>query len=544
MIDKIDFYLGKSYRGIFIYFILGIVIFFNPYGTSFADDSLEILLDYDRYRWNGFVNSYGMNSVYYLHDATSHFLYYFFGKNNHLWFYFILFLHTTTSYFIYKFFKLVFERSLKIYSKEMALFISLLFMNSAYNTENLFWIATFHYNFCFLFFFYVAYYIANQQGILSTKSYLMILSVFGGLLTMHEITFFFPFGFYAIIHYFDNENKSTFQNTIKKACLFLIPFGLLECIVLGITKVLKGTFIPHYGMEHVKNYSLYNFLYTFYQHFIKIFGFVHFLNFKFREKLYEVNEKTMLVFFILLIFVLILFIKYKKVDFSQHREWLLIGFGIFLFYIPVSNMYFYWHFPVLNDRLEYFLLPFCYALFVMVMYGFFKSYAKYFVLLFLLINIFLFRIQINKIQESIHFTEHIVSKSYEKYLDKDPVILNLPYIYNGFYSFRKPHRFKNFMKFQYNKDIKFHYVSSMAFNSIQDSIEYKFINDSTIHMKNRGTDSWFLYESNGGIDYENEDLKVDFTENNQEAFVSLKFPIKNKTILYCQGKNGFVEIKK
>lgn len=541
---KLFHYLDKKRFGILLYFIWGFIVFFNTNGASFADDSLEIISDYDNYGWKGFIDSYGMSSVYFFHDAFSHFIYFLFVRNNILWYLLILFFHTSTAYFLYRYFINILNKTNRKFTKEIALISSLLFLNSAYNTETLFWIATYHYSISFLFLSIVLYNISNQNGTISKKYFLILLLIFAFFLTMHEITFFFPFAFFATIVYYKSFEKISLKKSLLLIRNYLIPFGIIETAVLILTKILKGTFIPHYGIEHLQNHGLYSFLYAFYQHIIKIFGMVHFMKFYYREKFYEVNESTMLIAFILCIILLISILIIKKIKLIEFKDIILISSLLGLFFIPISNMYFYWHYPILNDRLEYFLLPFLYFIFTFILFQLFQKKALFLTLGFLILNIILFRVQINKIQKSIVYHETIIPNSYKRYLEKEPVILNLPYTYNEFYCFRNAQRFINFISFKEHKKINFHYVSSMAFNSPMDSVEYKFINDSTIDLSMKADGSWFLYKSNGGIDFETKDLKVDFSDDNQRARILLKSSIKNSTILYCNGKDGFKEIEK
>jgi len=52
-----------------------------------------------------------------------------------------------------------------------------------------------------------------------------------------------------------------------------------------------------------------------------------------------------------------------------------------------------------------------------------------------------------------------------------------------------------------------------------------------------------MKESLGGSDYENEEVKVDYADDNQSAIVYLKNYDQSQPILYCTGSRGFVEYK-
>ena len=545
MKEKINQYLYKLDKplwGLSFYFIIAVIVLWNHCGTSFVDDSLEWIVSYKKQGWQAYWHSYDMTSVYWSHDFFSNIMYIVFGNNNFAWYFLILFFHTSACFYFYKFLDLIFQDSDRINGKLIAFISSLVFLFGAYNTENIFWIATYHYAITIVYLFTSLYYLALHRGHFSYRVHWWIVLLFPMMLTMHEISFFFPFAYFLLIFYFRlNEiyNRKFLYEIVKIG----LPFGLFSIFILVCTKLIKGSWIPHYGISHVQDHSIYGFFYTLFNYLTKHVLFIHNFPFPIREKIYDIDSKTMYMFFGI-VFLLLCFVAYKfKHKISAYKDFILVILLLILFYIPVSNMYFFWHFPIQNDRLFYYPSAFLYAIIVFILITFFNQIGMWLSAFLIIANILVFRLNISSLEESIHFTEKIAIPSYKPYIDKKPIILNMPYNYKGFYSFRKIFRFKSSMYWAYDKDIDFTYTTSMAFFRPTDSIEITRKTDSIFHISVRASGAWLMKESLGGSDYENDDVKVDYADDNQSALIAIKNYNKNQPILYCTGDRGFVEYK-
>jgi len=534
--------LDKPLWGLSFYFILALVVYWNNCGTSFVDDSLEWIVSFKKFGWEGYAHSYDMTSVYWFHDLFSNVMHSLFGRNNFMWYLIILFFHTSACYFIYRFLLLVLNHTNRMNSNLIAFLSSIIFLLGAYNTENIFWIATYHYEITILYLFISLTILAKSRGNFEWIKHGWMIIIFPFMLTMHEISFFFPFAFILTIVYFRLEELPTRRLTYD-LLKFGLPFAIFSILILLLTKLIKGSFIPHYGISHVQDHSVYGFFYTLVNYLVKHLFFIHNFSFQVREKCYDVDTKTMYGLFAIVILA-ISFILYKiRRRWNSYRDYCLLILMLLLFFIPVSNMYFFWHFPIQNDRLFYYPSIFLYALFVLIVVDNLKKLGLVIAVLFLIVNMIFLRLNIAKIEESIHFTEKIAIPSYKPYLNAKPIVLNLPYNYKGFYSFRKIFRFKSSMYWAYDRDIDFTYTTSMPFFCATDSIRVDKIDDSSFKIHLQSSGSWLMRESLGGSDYENDDVKVDFAGDNQSATIYLKKMSKSSPILYCTGNRGFVEYK-
>jgi hypothetical protein len=163
--------------------------------------------------------------------------------------------------------------------------------------------------------------------------------------------------------------------------------------------------------------------------------------------------------------------------------------------------------------------------------------------LFLVCNIIFLNINIKSIQDAMQYGEQRLYHSYMPYIDKSPYILNLPYNYKGFYIYRDHWRIISYFEFRQKKKMKYHYVASMPFMNITDSIQVQKLNDTTLYLSLKAPGSWFMKGTLGAEDYENENLKVDFSDDNLFATVTLKRYDSTSPILYCTGEKGFVQWK-
>jgi hypothetical protein len=540
-ISKFMIKLDKPLWGLSFFYICSVALLWNSSGTALVDDSLGILNNFQKTGWSDFLNSYGMTSLYFLHDAFSNLMFSLIGKSNLIWYLFMLVFHSSAAYFFYRFCFVMLTNDKNKNSRWISLFSSILFLLSAYLVENIMWLATYHYAVTILYIMYTLCYIAVRNGKLNGVQKIALMASYASMLTMHEIILIFPLAFLALMFYF-RLHKETKINKWELLSL-VFAFFFVDLIYFGLTKYLKGSYIPHYGEDHTTFNGIYSLGYTFYQYLAKYILFIHKYNFSIREKIYDVDRNTIMICIGVLSGLISGLIAYYKPDLRANKLPILIALFLLIFFIPISNMYFNWHFLYINDRLGYFFSPFLYFLFVYFLFKLDIKIAVGLCSIFLALNYIILRISIIEINESKYFTENILTKSYVNYLDKSPYILNLPFSYKGFYSLRKTHRLNSLMYFFHSKDINYRYTTSMPFFRSTDSIEIKRMADSIFHIELRAPESWLMKESLGGSDYENEEVKVNYADDNQSAMIYLKNYDRSQPILYCTGSRGFVEYK-
>lgn len=529
--------LDSVWIGVFSYFLLISMVSHSNTGSGFVDDSIGILNSFDRAGWSEFWDSYQFTSIYWLHDLINILIYLLFHKNNFAWFYITLFCHASSAYLFYRYFKLVLETFEINQGRVIALLSSLCFLFGAYNTEPLFWLGANHYIFSMLFLTVALYYLVVKKSANNRSGLFLFYVAYTIFTTMHEIVLVYPVIF-GIHHYFFYDTRW------KKSLVFFIPFVLINCIYFIATLLIKGHLMPHYGSRHFENIHAYKYGYTLYQYIVKQFLFIHNFPSHIREKFYEVDIVTMIIFFSILLFVGVFYFFRIVIRRNLLRPYILFILSLLVLFLPIFNMYFMWHFRLENDRLGYYIAPFLFILFFIFSTSLLPRLLIPLGICTLILNICILKINQGEIEKSIHFTEKILPSSYQKFQSLKPIVINLPYNFNHFYTYRSEHRLCDAQYFFYKKDVAYQYVASMPFFSANDSVVIKQQTDSTFHIALAAPGSWFMNGMIGGSDYENESVKVDYADDNQSLDLVLKKRNKKSPILYVSGKRGFVEWEK
>jgi membrane carboxypeptidase/penicillin-binding protein PbpC len=142
------------------------------------------------------------------------------------------------------------------------------------------------------------------------------------------------------------------------------------------------------------------------------------------------------------------------------------------------------------------------------------------------------------------------AKLYTTYLSKFPdtikgkiYLMNVPSYCSNAYLFRAKYRFPISYQAIYHKDLFNQVVQVAWYNSItdQDSFAVKKITDSSFEMQLKTNGAWWMNESNGASDYENDDYKFDIGEWGNYT-LTFKHPFgEEDALLYFNGKR-FVKV--
>ena len=207
-------------------------------------------------------------------------------------------------------------------------------------------------------------------------------------------------------------------------------------------------------------------------------------------------------------------------------------------------MYFFWHFVFQNDRLGYFFSLTSSVIFVYLIVNHFGKFGVLISTLFLIISVIILRLNVSAAEEAHNFYHRVLTPSYEPYLDKKPIVLNIPYNYKGVYIYRHKYKMPTSMYFFYQKNIDYTYCVSTPFFSSTDSVIAEKLSDTTYRINLMAPGSWLMNETMGGVDYENDRVRVDYQEGNQSAIIYLKNLDRSEPGLYCTANRGFVRLGK
>lgn len=525
------------WSGLFCFYLTGILGFWNSSGVSFADDSISLLNHFNQEGWGGFWNSYGMSSLYFLHDYIFITIHNLVGYHPKLWLLLVVLIHSSSAYLLFRILQLL-SRDFE-HSYHFSIISSLIFLLGAYQAEAVLWIAAIHYLISMLYMLVSIYiYLKHDFELPKYQKFLFWLA-FILMSTMHEIVLFFPACLFLICLFQNFELKPIAQ--FKKQVDLILPYAIMCIGYLVLTFIFKGTWIPHYGKSHVTEFHIIEFLRTFINYFFKHFLFIHQFEYKTRDLFYTLGVPPVLLLSFLLIVFYLLFIIYFK---SGKAKFGTLLFSLtLLYFLPVSTMYFFWHFPIQNDRLGYFLFCFGYPSLIYILFCIFKRFAVIISFVFLAFNFIFLRENVSKISEASQFIEKKLINSYTPYLRLKPIILNLPYNYKGMYGYRIPNRFREAIQYHHKISPEYTYTCSMPFMTEQDSITVDKLSESSFQINLITQGGWLMNKELGGFDYENNDVIVDYADDNMSAIIHIKKYSKNQPILYITTRSGFVKCK-
>lgn len=508
------FLLSKNFP-IFLFLVSWIFVFtiyFPGHRAMLIDDGISGLWEFKKQGFNGYLHSYGMKSFYYGYFAFLAIVYFLFGTNPLGWFIVFSFLHTLNTAFIFKSFQKIYATINLQNGAWIALIGAILFLVSPYQSENIIWAATAHYSltlFVLLFgLHWICDFLINDA---SLKSIILFHSLFTFALLTLEISFFFPIIFNAlflliIIH---RSNRISMVQYIVKVAL---PQVILVGIYLFIYHAKNGSWVPNrYDTPHPFNIA--TFTTTFSQQVIKLFGLIHFVDYKTRGNIYEwfVHWKKVALILATVFSIILIFIFKKDKKAIPSFIFLLIS-SVLVFY-PFLENYFMYIFRIENDRYIYFASVFLLQALVFVVF-YFKPIIRIPILLIYFTAFIYFIFPTVK-------SKRAASKLYYNYIQKFPSIksgkiflLNLPNYCADVYMFRGIDRLQISLEAEFDINVDKKIIQTAYYYSVseKDSFEVKRINDSTIFVNIKTNGGWWMYESLGLTNYENEYYRLEKDE--------------------------------
>lgn len=492
--------------------------------AHFLDDSLSALYQYKLQGIGGFLNSFGFPSLYYAHDFFYLGFYFLFGLNGWAWQVLFVGLHCLNALLIFMLIVAVFRKFSFRNGTVAAIITCLFFLVSPYQTENIIWVATMHYQIGMLCLLGGMSFLINERNNLWLLHLVFVVS----LLTL-EISLVFP-ALWVIT--FAIWRKS-WTDAIKRIA---IPQAAIIVLYFLCTKFLKGSFFPHYGADHISGWSLFAMLSTLLKYYFKIFGFVHFMEYPTREKIYGWCDSPFHVYLVWISVAAIILLTFKT-KFKKEAKLLVVAFlFVFFMLLPVLNMYFMFLNQVENDRLSFFATPFLYFIPAFIL-------SQFPVYIFLPATIVVLGIMKKFLGLYTWFwinAAEVQQRTLDtyKWFDKEKVyILNLPQNFGGAYIYRKEWRFGGAMLVKKNHDIskQIKEVAGQNMYDMDDGVKVTVTDSVTYDVSKRGW-GWFWNGSLGAHDYETEDFS--FKLHEYTYIVKFKHAIKpNEAVIYQNGGN-------
>lgn len=514
------------------FWLLTLLLYRHGYGSQFTDDYIAGIVRFMDEGWAGFADSFDFTSLYYGHNIVFYGFYSLFGSSALAWFLLFTGLHALNAALAFGFLKRLFANQQFPAASSGAMLISLLFLVSPYQTENVIWGATLHYAVSLLCFWGIAWLYASYLG----NGHLWKLGLCYGiflfsLLTL-EISLVFP-GILAVLFGILWKPSITLSNLLRQTKLLVLPMAAIIALYLGATYALKGHFIGHYGSANHMHFQPGQLIGGLWQYLAKLLAFVHHYPNEQRYWVYGKLALPAMAFSLLAIGMLLLILLWR-----YRRTWATFALGwlalVFMALLPVLNMYFNYLHAGENDRLSYVASIFIFGLPVLFCMWFAKRLVWVYGLVALVASVWLLQPQTLKWKHAAAIQNQAVDSPLF-YTDGDLYLLNLPCYFNGAYIYRSLERLHWARRYYRLPDIKprTHYVLSYNLLSPADSVTVEGpLAPNTYKVELSTWGIWFWYNYLGAQNRTDENMAITLDEWNHSYTVHFARLKPNDRLLY------------
>lgn len=540
-----SFYRNKYFNLFYflISFVVLLLIYFSAYRAMLIDDGLSGIWEIRGGGWKGYLSSYGFENFYYGHYAIVALLYGVCGLHPFPWFVFFVAMHALNANLIRMVFTKIFSRTtLAANADVMGICSSLLFLLSPYQSENIIWAATSHYAISLFLLLLLLWMLVRKMESQKTLPIYVwhILFVFS-LLTL-EISFLFPLIMAGLWWHYavSGANAISFRHYLLWVAL---PQFLFIVLYLVFHQLIYHSWLPHDRALHGTPYSFSHAVITVSQQMVKLFGFVHFFNYPIRETIYTtLNHWKIVLLFSTLISVMLFFFLYKKGKVQLVTGLFLAACGLLL-YVPFMRLFFMVLHRLENDRYNYFASVFLFAFFVYIL--FFLGKTLRYLLIGMYLSAFLLCLfpVVSARKHSARLHQNYLAQLRADTVKGKIFLLNVPSVCRDAYVFRADYRLGIAMQSFYNQDVFDRLVQVAWYNAQHENDHFTVskMSDSVYRVERKTPGVWWMYQSIGAMDRENEYFRFSLNEWGDYLLVFKKVPAANDQILlYDQGK--FIKI--
>lgn len=533
---------GKGY--LFVgFWLLTMLLYRHGYGSQFIDDYISGIVLFINDGWAGWATSYGFSSLYYAHDAVFCGFFSLFGSSPLAWFLLFTGMHSLNATLAFGFIKRLFTNNHFKAPTLAALFISLLFLVSPYQTENVIWAATIHYGISMLclwamVWLYASYIDWGHKWKLFVCFFLFAFS----LLTL-EIALVFP-AIMLLVFGLLWQPFSGLGNVLRHTKIIVLPMAAIIALYLGATFVLKGHFIGHYGSESHLQLSLVHILGGIWSYLAKLLGLVHYYPYNARAYIYSHLGQAKIA---IAITVCVTAIWYAL--FRYRKPWAMFALGwaglVFVSLLPVISMHFQYLNQGQNDRLSYFASIFIYGGPIILFVWFASRWLWLYGLAMVAVSILLLVPQTTNWQHASAIQNKAVDSPLFYAGQGYIYLLNLPCFYSGTYVYRSIERLHFARKYYQLPDVsdRIKYVASANMHHTDDSVTVTTLpSPNTFNIELSAWGNWFWQGEIGAQNSSNEDMSITIDEWGHSYILVLpKLRPEDRLLYFTQ--NGWQEVK-
>ncbi|MFA6150669.1 MAG: hypothetical protein WC716_05060 [Chitinophagaceae bacterium] len=520
------------------------------YQAGFNGDFEGLLDMFYRYTFSEFINSKGFE-VKSLYQVTHFQLYCFislFGLHPLPWYLLLTGLHALNATLIFRFCKRLFSDFEITNGPVIAFFGALIFTINPIITEITIWKGGYHYlpglmMQVLLLLWTQTYLKTGNKKLLWFSAILFFISTF----TL-EIFYLSPwFCLLLMLAYRWKEliTKARFGDALK---LVFLPQISIFVLNLLIYRMRYGAWVAHYGSNGGFKFSLDSMLDKMLRYLSTILGFTAFGPHENSNAIYAFLNKPAVyytAFTIVIGLSILIFVRFKK--FSANAQAAAFLFGMMMFCVAIiSPMYFDETMQLYNSRRCYEL---SFPVMMLMSLGIFSIF-KHSIFSKIIFGVYIVLYTSFTVQKAFEwrnadYMQRSMVRNYKWQHAKNVLILNMPCYYHDIRIIptgRWDEFQENLKLFGYDTSKnKIHYVSAYNMNSLYDGAHVTIVDSTTLKVTLNQWGSWWMYDLNGALDFENELYILEMKDVGHEYILHLKKPMQEFTILF-QRENAWKQL--
>lgn len=515
--------------------MLAIWVYAPVAGSHFTFDFVDWYFTYQQYGWKGLLTSFNDPSLHHVYH-----LFYFcaiqlLGFNAYAWVLLFTAMHAANASLMYYWLKGQFQDYGVLPAQQAALFSSLLFLLSPYQTETVAWGATIHY-LLVMAEVWIILLLSKQADSVGRRA--TTLAVFALGMFTHEIIIVLP----AVLLGFSLLGVSGYKSVGRVVKQLVLPMAAIVALYFLLNRLFLGQWVAHYGAETHLRFSLQDMTLALQRYAAKYLLFAGMLPDNIRQILYQPQWMIFVTPLALLFFGIVYFmIPSAK---SSRTLWLAFAGASIVFLFPVLNLYFPFWIPIQGDRLGYLASPFLYALLFLVVWILAKRWTVIVMSLLLIISLFGL-MQRTTSWQSASALMYKLEENFVSDTSKHTYILNLPDNLNGAYMYRNlgASKFAQAYRMRHGVNMNHHITEVLGYNlqSAHDSVRVQVVDSITLKVEFTRYGSWFWRNCQGAENYENDLLKVEIDEYGLSYLVQFKKKSPTDRFLY-QAADRWIQV--
>lgn len=532
-------YLNNHLLVFFFYWLIAFIIYLPAAKAGLVGDMPYMFDSINNKSFLDFLNPGNGIALYQLAALNFYVLIKLLGTNVWLWHLLYVTVHAINGMLLFKFFSRLLKDSAIDNAVQLSFIAVCLFIICPHASEVVVWKASNHHSVAtaiiFLILLLVQRFIKSQKpGYALIAGLLFFYSSFS-----HEFFYLTPWFTLVLICYYHfvlRYDKSIFK---KSVLYFFVPIILLFILHLVLLRIVKHTYVSHFGkMEQM---SVFYYLDKPLKYFFHVVFLGRFFSSETRHKIYAFCEtKTAISAFygLFLCFSGYVVFRFKEVS-MKLKAIALVSIFLMIVYIFLSPVYFADSLLVCYDRYVYPSLGFAF-LFVVLLVSLIPVKWIRIVLItgYALINLW-FTIKVNIYWKQSAYVIKRLLNDVPDPGNKIVLLLNLPDNLNGIPMISAEHDGR--FKMMHNTLTKHPYTNKIydiaAYNmlSADDGAHVIVANDSTLHVTLNQWGTWWHHGMWGAESYSTEDFKLNMIDVGHWYELTLKRPASQYLLLYQVG---------